>query len=113
MIRRTKFLWVASIFTVINIAGAGFAAAGGEAAHALGHVGLMLLGAFVVWRLVPRSQLQLQPTVSLPETDKVLDNLQLSLDAMAIEVERVGEAQRFMAKLVAERSETSPPKPRV
>ena len=112
MIRRTKILWVASIFTVINIAGAGFAAATGEAGHALGHVGLMLLGAFVVWRLVPRSQAQ-QPTASLPETDKVLDNLQLSLDAMAIEVERVGEAQRFMAKLVAERSETSPPKPRV
>ena len=35
------------------------------------------------------------------------DQLQQSIDAIAVEVERIAEAQRFSAKLLAERSETS------
>ena len=35
------------------------------------------------------------------------DQLQQSVDAIAVEVERIAEAQRFSAKLLAERSETS------
>ena len=34
-----------------------------------------------------------------------LEQLQQSVDSIAIEVERIAEAQRFMAKLTAERSE--------
>jgi len=34
------------------------------------------------------------------------DQLQQSVDAFAVEVERIAEAQRFSAKLLAERSET-------
>lgn len=34
------------------------------------------------------------------------DQLQQSVDAIAVEVERIAEAQRFSAKLLAERSET-------
>ena len=35
------------------------------------------------------------------------DHLQQSVDAIAVEVERIAEAQRFSAKLLAERSESS------
>lgn len=34
------------------------------------------------------------------------DQLQQSVDAIAVEVERIAEAQRFSAKLLAERSDT-------
>jgi len=34
------------------------------------------------------------------------DQLQQSVDAIAVEVERIAEAQRFSAKLLAERNET-------
>jgi hypothetical protein len=34
------------------------------------------------------------------------DQLQQSIDAIAVEVERIAEAQRFSAKLLAERAET-------
>ena len=43
---------------------------------------------------------------SLPErTDVRLEQLQQSIDAIAVEVERIAEAQRFSAKLLAERGE--------
>jgi hypothetical protein len=35
-----------------------------------------------------------------------MEQLQQSVDAIAIEVERIGEAQRFTAKLKQERTET-------
>jgi hypothetical protein len=42
-----------------------------------------------------------------PAADDRLDHLQQSVDAIAIEVERIAEAQRFSAKLSAGRSESS------
>jgi hypothetical protein len=42
-----------------------------------------------------------------PESDDRLDHLQQSVDAIAVEVERIAEAQRFSAKLLAERAEES------
>ncbi len=40
-----------------------------------------------------------------PLYEQRLDQLQQSVDAIAVEVERIAEAQRFSAKLLAERSE--------
>jgi uncharacterized protein YoxC len=51
----------------------------------------------------------LQPKKRSLPTDQVeqrLDHLQQSVDAIAVEVERITEAQRFTAKLLAEREET-------
>lgn len=45
-----------------------------------------------------------QPNLLLME--QRFDQLQQSVDAIAVEVERIAEAQRFSAKLLAERSET-------
>ena len=41
------------------------------------------------------------------QVDDRLERLQQSVDAIAIEVERITEAQRFSARLLAERSEGS------
>ena len=49
--------------------------------------------------------------VPLPYTDVRLEQLQQSVDAIAIEVERIAEAQRFSAKLLAGR-ESEPRLPR-
>jgi hypothetical protein len=40
-----------------------------------------------------------------PVQDDRLEHLQQSVDAIAVEVERIAEAQRFSAKLLAERAE--------
>ena len=45
-------------------------------------------------------------TTVLPErNDARLEQLQQSIDAIAVEVERIAEAQRFSARLLAERGE--------
>ena len=44
-------------------------------------------------------------SVSLDEIARQIAELQQSVDATAVEVERLGEAQRFTTKLLAERPE--------
>ncbi len=102
---RHPTLWrvVAGLFTVINLAGAGYALARAEGLHAGGHVLLALLGAYALWRLAPSAQWR-GVSPELPMDDR-LDHLQHSVDVVAIEVERIGEAQRFSAQLQAERAE--------
>lgn len=43
--------------------------------------------------------------VKAAEVEKRYHSLQQSMDAMAIEIERIGEAQRFQAKLMADRAD--------
>jgi hypothetical protein len=104
MIRRTM-LWrvVAALFTVVNLVGAGYSMARLEGPHAGVHVVLSLLGAYALWRLAPITEWQ-GVSPELPVDDR-LDHLQQSVDAVAIEIERIGEAQRFSTKLQAERAE--------
>ncbi|MFL5523752.1 MAG: hypothetical protein ACJ8AF_06515 [Gemmatimonadaceae bacterium] len=45
-----------------------------------------------------------------PLYDQRLDQLQQSVDAIAVEVERIAEAQRFSAKLLAERETPALPR---
>jgi hypothetical protein len=104
MTRRSK-LWLAlaSLFNVINAGGGGYAAALGEPVHAAVHAGLLLLGTFWAWRLATRAGHQ--DSLGVPAAAR-MEQLQQSVDAIAIEVERIGEAQRFTAKLKQERPET-------
>ena len=106
MTRRSK-LWrvAAALFVLINVAGAGYAATMGEPLHAGIHVAL-LVGAYLGWRLGPWARRQTPAPAQLP--DARLEYLQQSVDAVALEVERIGEAQRFSDKLRAERGEASP-----
>jgi hypothetical protein len=104
---RPSKLWrvAAALYVFINGAGAVYAAAMGEPAHAAVHV-VLLLGAYLGWRLGPWGRRKDPVPARLP--DARLEYLQQSVDAVALEVERIGEAQRFSDKLRAERGETSP-----
>lgn len=110
MTRRSKvWLVVAVLFTFVNFGGVVFAAAGGELLHTGIHAGLLLLGAYLVWRLAPRHYARriwrrgesVIPTLPDELTDH-LTNLEQSVDAVAIEVERIGEGQRFMTRMFTE-----------
>jgi hypothetical protein len=104
MTRRAKvWLVVADIFAVVNLAGAGIAAAQGELLHTTVHLGLLGLGLYMMWRVgtVRRGQ---EPAHAVLDAAR-LEQLQQSVDAIALEVERIGESQRFNAKLQAERIE--------
>ena len=93
----------AVVFTVVNLVGLGMAVAAQEQTHSGIHVALSLLGGYVVWRLSNRST-RVDSTAAIAEEAR-LEALQQSVDAVALEVERIGEAQRFHAKLQTERNE--------
>ena len=95
-------LWraLAALFTLINLVGIGWAVAESEGPHAAAHVALSLLGMYAMWRLSPRTARQDSPAAELAE--QRLEQIQQSVDAIALEVERIGEAQRFHVKLQAE-----------
>jgi SLT domain-containing protein len=103
--RRTG-LWqiVAAVFTVVNLVGLGMAMAAREQMHSGIHVALSVLGAYAMWRLSGRRSEELT-YAEIGGTR--LEQLQQSVDAVALEVERIGEAQRFSAKLQAEKSESA------
>ena len=115
MTRRAR-LWRAAavFFGIVNLAG-------------MAHVFLLFvgLGAYLLWKTVttwattPSSD-QLSQASPLPSSgrdstpqlgDQRIDYLQRSIDALALEVERIGEAQRFKDKLHPEQGETPAKKP--
>ena len=109
MTLRNKLWWVGGvIYMLINLGGVGYAVAFGQRDHAAVHVVLLAVGAVMMWRLPRRADAgdltTEQSSRSLSPADERLELLQQSVDAVALEVERIGEAQRFHAKLVAERA---------
>jgi len=97
-------LWrVAGVaFLVINLGGGIWAAATGEWSHAAVHIGL-LIGAYVAWPFAARAT---EPDLAdAAPGDQRVEYLQQSVDAIALEVERLGEAQRYAERLKAERGE--------
>ena len=64
---------------------------------------LALIGVAAAYALRP---LKRAPRIA-QQSDERLEQLQQSVDAIAVEVERIAEAQRFSAKLLAERPEGS------
>lgn len=63
---------------------------------------LALIGVAAAYAIRP-----LKRPRQIPPNDDRLEHLQQSVDAIAVEVERIAEAQRFSAKLLAERAEAS------
>jgi predicted membrane metal-binding protein len=113
MTRRSKiWRWAAGLYAFINVAGLGYAWAMDEEMHAMTHLFLLLLGlaGYVGWRLARRASPQDVPQAQLAAEQQRIEYLQQSVDAMALELERVGEAQRFADKLRVERGETPPVK---
>ena len=103
----TKWWFAAAVvFGLVNLGGGVYAVVLGEANHAGVHALLTALSVYVIWRLPRRAG---QPDATdIPLVDRRLDELQQSVDAVAIEVERIGEAQRYHAKVAAERAKPTP-----
>ena len=120
MTRRAQvWLVVAALFLVANVGAAGFAATYGEVPHTGIHVLLAIVGACLVWRLAARRGARPVghredahdadvPSVPADLTDR-LTYIEQSVEAVAIEVERIGEGQRFVTRIFAERG--APPTP--
>ncbi|MFN2601431.1 MAG: hypothetical protein ABR582_01605 [Gemmatimonadaceae bacterium] len=101
--RGSKLLRISAVaWVIINGLGAPLAIAMGEPMHAATHI-FLLFGGYVAWQFVPRGRKE--APVELGEPDPKLEYLQQSVDAIAVEVERIGEAQRFTEKLRAEQRE--------
>ena len=103
---RRSTLWrvVAGVYVFINVAGMIWALfSENDVNHALVHAGLLVAG-FVAWRAPWRQQPEAPHVPKLDE--QRIEYLQQSVDAIALEVERIGEKQRFSDKLRVERGET-------
>lgn len=61
---------------------------------------LCAVGVITVRALIHSARKQQRP---LPADDRRMEQLQHSVDAIAVEVERIAEAQRFTTRLLAER----------
>ena len=70
----------------------------------VGSLAVISVGTFFVVRRIAKSP---RPRIDDPR----LEHLQESVDAIAIEVERIAEAQRFTAKLLAEGTHGVPDSP--
>lgn len=70
---------------------------------------VVMVGALAAITVGMVRALKPKPRSELPSPlyEQRLDQLQQSIDAIAVEVERIAEAQRFSAKLLSERSETA------
>jgi hypothetical protein len=107
MAGRSKIWRIGStLFVIINVAGAIFAAAQGEMMHAATHAIILFAGlsAYAMWQTRQSNQ-RVIPGAS--EAAASLDHLQQTLDSIALEVERIGEAQRYEARLLNDRVEKS------
>jgi len=109
---RAKIGWtVAVLSVVVNGAGAVYALAKGEGMHGGIHAALFALTAYLMLifrpgaRRTPDDASWAGDVPPVSAGDARMEQLQQSVDAIAIEVERLGEAQRFNAKLAAKQGE--------
>ena len=105
--RSTLWLLAAVAFTAINVAGAPVAASEHQFIHSTAHVLLALVGGLAVWYLVRRDSRSPAERGRSSEIGSRLTNIEQAVDAMAIEVERIGEGQRFMTRLFTEEGSPS------
>lgn len=112
---------IAWILSILNIGAVWFAAAPGEAWHATAHALLGALFALGAQRLTVRRRAlqavgddtklradldafrQELTTLGQPLGEDRLKRLEQAVDSIAVELERVGEGQRYVTKLLAER----------
>lgn len=106
MTRRSRiWLVVAVLFTLINAFGAVPAFVAGELLHTGAHVVLAFVGAYYVRRIWHREMSGIPALTGevAGEFTHRLTNLEQSIDAVAIEVERIGEGQRFINNFFVEK----------
>lgn len=116
MTRRSGF-WrlAAGLYFAINFFGAAYAIRMGEMPHAAAHVALLLVGiaGWSRWAATRDARAaRLGSTSGQAPAGDLTDrfrNLEQSIDAVAIEVERISEGQRQMTNLLVDRD--APPAP--
>ena len=64
---------------------------------------LLVFGSWVMWNHGKQIERGAAMPLRNPETDERLERIEHAIDAMAVEVERISEGQRFVTKLLAER----------
>jgi hypothetical protein len=105
---------VAWLLSVANLGAVWFAARPGETWHATGHALLSLLFGLAAQHLASRTRAHdAEDVLTRQELEARLasaDSPRLSqaLDAIAVEVERIGENQRYLTKVLTERDARSP-----
>ena len=103
-------LWraAAAAFIAINLAGGFYAVYVDEPMHATVHAVLLVVG-IVVYSLIRGRPGSADATAAaMPqETAERLKHLEASVDALAIGVERVGEAQRYQTKILDEKTKVA------
>ncbi|HJU67142.1 MAG TPA: hypothetical protein VJ650_02770 [Gemmatimonadaceae bacterium] len=92
---------IAWLLSLINVGATWFAAAPAEAWHATAHAALAVLFGVGAQRLTDRRRSR-SPSGEIVIGDERLRHLEASIDAIAIEMERIGEGQRFVTKLLGE-----------
>jgi hypothetical protein len=105
MLRRTR-VWqtLAVLFVLLNVGAFVYAARMREVPHAALHVALAMVGVYLIRRLGWRRAPEAGSTTAVAsgEFRDRLTRLEQSIDAAALEVERIGEGQRFMTRLFSE-----------
>jgi len=102
---RQRLFWRVgtAIYVIVNVGGLIFAAVMGEPMHAVSHIVALVAGAAAYNFWGPRGRAPEQEVAGLQQASRSIDNLQQSVDAIALEVERISEAQRFEARLLEQR----------
>ena len=94
--------WIplAWLLSAVNLGAVWFAAQPAEPWHATIHAALAVLLAVGAQRLMARrASLRAQADIGNDQEER----LEQAIDAIAVELERVGEGQRFVAKMLKER----------
>jgi hypothetical protein len=91
--------WLLSLGNVVSV---WFAAEPAEPWHATVHAVFAVLFGVGAERLMARKRAAAQPDMALG--DERVKRLELAIDSIAVELERIGEGQRFVTKLLAERA---------
>ena len=95
--------WIptAWVLSLVNLVSVWFAAQPGQTWHATAHALFAVLFAVGAQRLTARQRalLHSEPAIA---GDR-MKGLEHAIDAIAIELERVGEGQRFVTKMLADR----------
>lgn len=73
-------------------------------------IGTIALGVPLIRAFTRRWERPVLPPDTSPDVTARLERIEQAVEAVAIEVERIAEAQRFSAKLMAEQQQRSLPK---
>ena len=111
MTRRAKIWWtIAAVSLIVNGAGA-FVLFNREWLHGGAHVAAFALTVYLIALFRPHARRTVDDSLGygnepVSAGDVRMEQLQQSVDAIAVEVERIGEAQRFSAKVQARQGES-------